>query len=138
MKLTRGKLTKLYGKRKQTMKHYIQMKKRIKNKSFRRKKSLNLQTKTFKRIYRGGESLSEEPLPEEDYTLEQSQLVPQSPFYNSSTENEISGSCYSEQDPYDSFPVMTSAFSEISIKKNQAKSVSQPQLNPEPQPQTNL
>jgi hypothetical protein len=132
MKLTRGKLTKLYGKRKQTMKHYTQMKKRIKNKSFRRKKSLNLQKKTFKRMHRGGE-----PLPEEDSTMEQDQITPQSPFYNSTIDNDTPGSCYSEQDPYDSFPVMTSSFSEVSIKKNKAQQNPESQLNTETQPQTN-
>ena len=53
MKLTKGKITKLYGKQKQSRKKNKKRKTSNKNRSFRRKRNLNLMRKSLKR-YKGG------------------------------------------------------------------------------------
>jgi hypothetical protein len=52
MKLTKGKLIKLYDKKKQTMKKYktTPQKQSEKNKSIKNKKALNLHNTTLKRL----------------------------------------------------------------------------------------
>jgi hypothetical protein len=53
MKLTKGKLAKLYRKIKQTAKKYKKNRGHSKNKSFRKKKPLNLKNRSLKRYYGG-------------------------------------------------------------------------------------
>ena len=53
MKLTRGKINKLYNKQKQTMKKYKNKKGFEKNKTFRNKKHLNLHKSTLKKLFGG-------------------------------------------------------------------------------------
>lgn len=50
MKLTKGKITKLYPKQKQTLKHYNVNKKEKNKKSFRKRVSLNFHNKTLKKV----------------------------------------------------------------------------------------
>ena len=53
MKLTKGKISKLYGKQKQSRRKNKKRKTSNKNRTFRRKRNLNLMRKSLKR-YRGG------------------------------------------------------------------------------------
>ena len=54
MKLTKGKITKLYGKKKQTRKKKKKRNASNKNKTFRGRRSLNLANKTLRRYKKGG------------------------------------------------------------------------------------
>ena len=54
MKLTKGKITKLYGKKKQTRKKKKKRNTSNKNKTFRGRRSLNLANKTLRRYKKGG------------------------------------------------------------------------------------
>ena len=51
MKLTKGRLLKTLGKKKQTMKKYKVKTNNEKNKTYRNKKSLNLHNSTLKNIF---------------------------------------------------------------------------------------
>jgi len=60
MKLTKGKISKLYGKQKQSRRKNKKRKTSNKNRTFRRKRNLNLMRKSLKR-YRGGVNTDGDP-----------------------------------------------------------------------------
>ena len=63
MKLTKGKLSKLYNKKKQSLKRYKKGGKTYKSKTFRKRKALNLHTTSLKK-HRGGQAKPEtDPVP---------------------------------------------------------------------------
>jgi len=64
MKLTKGKITKLYNKKKQSLKKINKRKGSTKSKTFRRKRQVNLATKSLKSFnykkQRGGDPLEDD------------------------------------------------------------------------------
>jgi hypothetical protein len=55
MKLTKGKLSKIYNKKKQTMRKFkLKAKRARRGKTFRKKRHLNLNRKTLKNVFRYG------------------------------------------------------------------------------------
>lgn len=72
MKLTKGKITKLYSKNKQTKKRNKKQRRDTKTKTFRKRKHLDLSTRTLKRIpYGGADSVENETstLPKDESPL---------------------------------------------------------------------
>jgi hypothetical protein len=77
MKLTKGKINKLYNKKKQTLKRFKNKNNKGKNKTFRKRKHLNLHNSTLKK-YGGGnedEKTSETIISEPDHKFSPSELV---------------------------------------------------------------
>jgi hypothetical protein len=85
MKLTKGKISKLYNKKNQSFKKKINRKKGAsKRKTFRKNKKYNLAKKTLKRFYskkRGGQGLNEDPkLVVTPVTPTDAKEIPDNPF----------------------------------------------------------
>jgi len=74
MKLTKGKITKLYSKKRQSRKRYKNTKADSKNKTFRRRRSLDLNKRTLKRVPYGGAKLGDEITSGEESPLGTSEI----------------------------------------------------------------
>lgn len=78
MKLTKGKISKLYDKKKQSLKKHKKLKSSYKKRTFRNKRKVNLARKSLKRLhdrkYKGGAETDETPKDDTNKNINQSTM----------------------------------------------------------------
>lgn len=85
MKLTKGKISKLYNKKRQSFKRPKRKKLSNKIRTFRNKKHLNLARKTLKHYKRVGGAYHDTEVPKENIEPEQASNEPQEPTEQSNS-----------------------------------------------------
>ena len=92
MKLTKGKISKLYNKKSQSLKKYKKLKSSYKKRTFRNKRKVNLARKSLKKLhyrkYRGGEG-DDNDTPKDNTNETINTVTADQPISNNTTENPV-------------------------------------------------